>query len=206
MAALDRAIGSAALALHPPPLLQDAFFKKLPSLLPSIPTLVAQRKLLPMLASAIEFGGAPPVSTGAPAQCRRRWAAVAWRTCGAHAGIRHCVERRAARWLESHASGVASACCWVLAATRLAPQQTGSWPIACSMPTAALCTHAPQAALTTLLAIGKTLPEEEQTKQVLQGGHLRFCEHSLPGGSEGNRNSTSIGAGQRGLCTCMVLA
>ncbi|PRW61211.1 putative inactive serine threonine- kinase scy1 isoform X1 [Chlorella sorokiniana] len=62
---------------------KDAFFKKLPGLLPSIPTLVAQRKLLPMLASAIEFGGAPP------------------------------------------------------------------------------------AALTTLLAIGKTLPEEEQTKQVV---------------------------------------
>ncbi|KAI7844908.1 hypothetical protein COHA_001556 [Chlorella ohadii] len=62
---------------------KDSFFKKLPGLLPSIPTLVAQRKLLPMLASAIEFGGAPP------------------------------------------------------------------------------------AALTTLLAIGKTLPEEEQTKQVV---------------------------------------
>jgi hypothetical protein len=42
---------------------QDAFFKKLPSLLPSVPTLVAQRKLLPMLANAIEFGGAPPVSS-----------------------------------------------------------------------------------------------------------------------------------------------
>lgn len=41
--------------------LQDTFFKRLPSLLPSIPPLVAQRKLLPMLASAIEFGGAPPV-------------------------------------------------------------------------------------------------------------------------------------------------
>lgn len=27
------------------------------------------------------------------------------------------------------------------------------------------CAHAWQAALTTLLAIGKTLPEEEQTKQ-----------------------------------------
>jgi len=43
------------------PYRQDSFFKKLPGLLPSIPTLVAQRKLLPMLASAIEFGGAPPV-------------------------------------------------------------------------------------------------------------------------------------------------
>lgn len=44
------------------PALQDTFFKKLPNLLPSIPTPVAQRKLLPMLANAIEFGGAPPVS------------------------------------------------------------------------------------------------------------------------------------------------
>ena len=43
---------------------QDMFFKKLPSLLPSVPTLVAQRKLLPMLANAIEFGGAPPVRQG----------------------------------------------------------------------------------------------------------------------------------------------
>ncbi|KAL4446317.1 hypothetical protein ABPG77_003124 [Micractinium sp. CCAP 211/92] len=41
---------------------KDTFFKKLPSLLPSIPTPVAQRKLLPMLANAIEFGGAPPVA------------------------------------------------------------------------------------------------------------------------------------------------
>ncbi|EFN51516.1 hypothetical protein CHLNCDRAFT_140213 [Chlorella variabilis] len=41
---------------------KDTFFKRLPSLLPSIPPLVAQRKLLPMLASAIEFGGAPPVA------------------------------------------------------------------------------------------------------------------------------------------------
>ncbi|KAL4423761.1 hypothetical protein ABPG75_001062 [Micractinium tetrahymenae] len=41
---------------------KDMFFKKLPSLLPSIPTPVAQRKLLPMLANAIEFGGAPPVA------------------------------------------------------------------------------------------------------------------------------------------------
>ena len=45
-----------------PCLLQDTFFKKLPSLLPSLPRLVAQRKLLPQLAGALEFGGAPPVA------------------------------------------------------------------------------------------------------------------------------------------------
>ncbi|GAB4824254.1 hypothetical protein N2152v2_011300 [Parachlorella kessleri] len=41
---------------------KDTFFKKLPSLLPSLPRLVAQRKLLPQLAGALEFGGAPPVA------------------------------------------------------------------------------------------------------------------------------------------------
>lgn len=43
---------------------KDNFFKRLPSLLPSIPEPVAQRKLLPLLASALEFGGAPPVALG----------------------------------------------------------------------------------------------------------------------------------------------
>jgi len=43
---------------------KDAFFKRLPSLLPSIPESVAQRKLLPLLAAALEFGGAPPVALG----------------------------------------------------------------------------------------------------------------------------------------------
>ena len=44
---------------------KDTFFKRLPSSLPSIPEPVAQRKLLPLLASALEFGGAPPVALGA---------------------------------------------------------------------------------------------------------------------------------------------
>ena len=42
--------------------MQDTFFKRLPSLLKSIPEPVAQHKLLPMLAGALEFGGAPPVA------------------------------------------------------------------------------------------------------------------------------------------------
>lgn len=36
---------------------KESFFKKLPSALPAIPPAVAQRKLLPLLASALEFGG-----------------------------------------------------------------------------------------------------------------------------------------------------
>ena len=43
---------------------RDTFFKRLPATLPSIPTPVAQRKLLPLLASALEFGGAPPSALG----------------------------------------------------------------------------------------------------------------------------------------------
>lgn len=35
------------------------FFRKLPSVIPNIPLPVAVRKLLPQLASALEFGGAP---------------------------------------------------------------------------------------------------------------------------------------------------
>lgn len=77
---------------------QDAFFRKLPSLLPSIPKVVAQRKLLPMLAGALEFGGAPPVTLNTllqigdtleqedyAKQVRGRWlaAGVCWRVNGA---------------------------------------------------------------------------------------------------------------------------
>jgi SCY1-like protein 1 len=43
---------------------RDSFFKKLPSMLPSVPIPVAQRKLLPLLAAALEFGGAPPMALG----------------------------------------------------------------------------------------------------------------------------------------------
>ena len=45
---------------------KDAFFKKLPQQLPAIPLPVAQRKLLPMLSQALEFGGAPASALGAP--------------------------------------------------------------------------------------------------------------------------------------------
>ena len=51
----------------PPPLrtsLQDTFFKRLPAILPSIPPAVAIRKILPLLSSALEFGGAPAHAVG----------------------------------------------------------------------------------------------------------------------------------------------
>lgn len=41
---------------------KDAFFKRLPSLLPAVPAPVATRKILPLLARALEFGGAPAVA------------------------------------------------------------------------------------------------------------------------------------------------
>ena len=43
---------------------RDAFFKRLPAQLPNIPVPVAQRKLLPMISQALEFGGAPAVALG----------------------------------------------------------------------------------------------------------------------------------------------
>ncbi|GBF94506.1 hypothetical protein Rsub_07040 [Raphidocelis subcapitata] len=43
---------------------KDAFFKRLPSLLPAIPAAVAARKVLPLLANALEFGGAPASAVG----------------------------------------------------------------------------------------------------------------------------------------------
>jgi hypothetical protein len=44
---------------------RDAFFKRLPAQLPTIPVPVAQRKLLPMISQALEFGGAPAMALGA---------------------------------------------------------------------------------------------------------------------------------------------
>jgi SCY1-like protein 1 len=43
---------------------KDAFFKRLPGLIPAIPQPVAARKLLPLLARALEFGGAPASALG----------------------------------------------------------------------------------------------------------------------------------------------
>ena len=43
---------------------KEAFFKKLPSILPSLPQAVAVRKILPLLSSALEFGGAPAQAVG----------------------------------------------------------------------------------------------------------------------------------------------
>jgi hypothetical protein len=50
---------------------KDAFFKRLPSLLPAIPAAVAARKILPLLANALEFGGAPASAVGSLLQIGR---------------------------------------------------------------------------------------------------------------------------------------
>jgi SCY1-like protein 1 len=44
---------------------KEAFFKRLPTMLPSVPRAVATRKLLPLLGAALEFGGAPPAALAA---------------------------------------------------------------------------------------------------------------------------------------------
>jgi SCY1-like protein 1 len=43
---------------------KDAFFKRLPAMIPAIPEPVAVRKLLPLLSRALEFGGAPATAVG----------------------------------------------------------------------------------------------------------------------------------------------
>lgn len=43
---------------------KEAFFKRLPGVLPSLPQAVAVRKILPLLSSALEFGGAPAQAVG----------------------------------------------------------------------------------------------------------------------------------------------
>jgi SCY1-like protein 1 len=44
---------------------KDIFFKQLPGQLPHIPKPVAQKKLLPQLSQALQFGGAPASALGA---------------------------------------------------------------------------------------------------------------------------------------------
>lgn len=48
---------------------KDSFFKQLPGQLPAIPKPVAQKKLLPQLSQALEFGGAPASALGALRGC-----------------------------------------------------------------------------------------------------------------------------------------
>lgn len=49
---------------------KEAFFRRLPSQIPNMPLPVAQRTLLPMLAAALEFGGAPAITVSALLQVR----------------------------------------------------------------------------------------------------------------------------------------
>ncbi len=41
---------------------KETFFKRLPGVVPSLPQPVNERKVLPLLSSALEFGGAPPMA------------------------------------------------------------------------------------------------------------------------------------------------
>lgn len=43
---------------------KDLFFKRLPQAIPALPLPVLRRKLLPMVAQALTFGGAPAVALG----------------------------------------------------------------------------------------------------------------------------------------------
>ena len=43
---------------------KDLYFKRLPGAIPGLPLPVLRRKLLPMLAQALTFGGAPAVALG----------------------------------------------------------------------------------------------------------------------------------------------
>ena len=49
---------------------KDLFFKRLPGAIPGLPLPVLRRKLLPMLAQALTFGGAPAVALGSILQVR----------------------------------------------------------------------------------------------------------------------------------------
>lgn len=46
------------------PLEKDKFFRNLPKSIPLFPQLICTRKLLPLIASALEYGGAPAMAVG----------------------------------------------------------------------------------------------------------------------------------------------
>jgi SCY1-like protein 1 len=52
------------------PLEKAKFFRGLPKQLPAFPAVVCTRKLLPLIASALEFGGAPAMALGCLLQAR----------------------------------------------------------------------------------------------------------------------------------------
>ena len=52
------------------PLEKARFFRNLPRLLPAFPALVCERKLLPLVAAALEFGGAPATALACLLQAR----------------------------------------------------------------------------------------------------------------------------------------
>lgn len=60
---------------------KDAFFKRLPAMIPAIPEPVAVRKLLPLLSRALEFGGAPATAVGS-LMLISRWGGGSGSCCG----------------------------------------------------------------------------------------------------------------------------
>lgn len=49
---------------------KNKFFRSLPSLMPSFPEVVCTRKLLPLISSALSYGGAPALALGCLLQVR----------------------------------------------------------------------------------------------------------------------------------------
>lgn len=43
---------------------KNKFFRNLPNLIPSFPEVVCTRKLLPLISSALSYGGAPAIALG----------------------------------------------------------------------------------------------------------------------------------------------
>ena len=52
------------------PLDKTKFFRALPKTIPLFPTVLCTRKLLPLIAEALEFGGAPAMALGCLLQVR----------------------------------------------------------------------------------------------------------------------------------------
>lgn len=53
------------------PLEKTRFFRNLPKLIPTLPAVVCTRKLLPLVAAALEYGGAPATALACLLQARR---------------------------------------------------------------------------------------------------------------------------------------
>lgn len=87
---------------------KENFFKSLPAKLPSVPKPVAQKKLLPMVGQALEFGGAPPSALGAPSLARTLLALTALALANPKS------KRSCAHWMACHALRLKRVCLCVV--------------------------------------------------------------------------------------------